>query len=378
MSSAQDDLEGRSFQQSEAGLYLYLAHPDVERFRNPYIDALSKDYIDGVALVVRWDRVQPQPGLFDWSELDSWIKPTVSQGKKLSLGIIAGFFTPAWIYTAPYSVPKNTFDFDRSSSGKSCATWSQPSVWHPAYLHEYALLMTALADHLRTMRIVGMPEGSALRALRIIKLSGINNTSEELRVDSTAGDTGPCHQSDAAAVWAQAGFTPDRVVHAVESLAASTISAFPNQRLGLAIIHRNAFPPVDDEGHTYSTVPIPDALTARILRAIIPTYGRRLMVQWNALWQGAPPPEVLSAERSGASIGWQMNGFMGAWGGSGCIYPHWMIGACKSVADFGSILDNGINIGASYIEVQIGSVLEAQWQPAFQAAHARLLAARQR
>ena len=358
--------------QEAAGLYLYLAHPDLDRFRPSYLEGLSKDYVDGIALVVRWDRLEPKPGIFDWSDLDRWVVPTISIGKKLSIGVIAGFFTPKWLYQAGYDVPKNDFAFDPSNSGKTCQAWSQPSVWNPVFLHQYAAALTALADHLRQVKVDGKAAGSALEALTVIKLSGINNTTEELRVDSTRPDTGPCRQSDASSLWAKAGFTPERLIDAVKTIGSATAKTFPKRELGLAIIHKFAFPEIDDEGRTHEGTSIPDEVTARILRSVVPIYGKRLLVQWNALWQGAPPPEVVSARNGGASLGWQMNGFLGAWGGSGCIYPHWEIGPCKSAQDFHSILENGLNLGATYIEIQIGSVLEKAWQPAFEAAHIRL------
>ena len=106
--------------------------------------------------------------------------------------------------------------------------------------------------------------------------------------------------------------------------------------------------------------------------AAVPVNGHQLLVQWDALWQGPPPPEVAAAGMQGARIGWQMNGFAGAWGGSRCIYPGFKISPCKSLADFQSILDNGINLGGQYIEVQVPSAINPNWQPAFQEAHQRL------
>jgi hypothetical protein len=154
------------------------------------------------------------------------------------------------------------------------------------------------------------------------------------------------------------------------TLAAETAQAFPDKILSVDIIHRNAFPPIDNNGQIYATnpapSPAPDALTERILETAVPVYGHRLLVQWDALWNGTPPREVFAAGKKGAQIGWQMNGFMGEWGGSGYIYPGWKIAACKTLADFQSILDNGIELGGRYIEVQFGNVDNPALGPAFQ------------
>jgi len=357
----------------EAGLYLYLAHPGLANFDALYSAGLTEPYIDGAAIIVQWAQLEPRPEVYDWSILDKWALKTVLLHKQLSVGVSSGLFAPEWIYGAGYRVPKNSFDFNRSGNGISCVVLTQPSFWNPVYLGEYRKMIAAMSEHLRALKGPDIPPGAVYQALRVVKLSGINITTEELKVDTTPPDTGPCHQSDATAIWAEAGFTPAKTVSAFMTLAADTSRAFPEKLLSLSVIHRNAFPPIDDNGHVYSTIPIPDVLTARILASAIPIYRSRLLVQWNALWQGGPPTEVLAAGKQGARIGWQMNGFRGDWTGSGCIYPGFKIRDCETVADFQSILDNGIDLGGRYIEVQGPSVGNKLWEPAFQAAHDRLL-----
>ncbi|MGO8858405.1 MAG: hypothetical protein ACLQO1_22255 [Steroidobacteraceae bacterium] len=356
----------------ETGLYLYLVHSSLPNFEAGYSSALEKDFIDGAAVMVQWGQIEPQPDVYDWSSLDKWVVKTVQLHKKLSIGVIGGFWTPQWLYGSGFEVPKNSFDYSRSSVGVSCTVMTQPSFWHPVYLREYRKMIARLAQHLHEMQGPNFPPGAAYQALSIVKLSGINNTTEELRVDDTKPDNGPCHQSDAAAIWAKAGFTPDKVVSAFMTIAADTNHAFPDKILSVAVIHRDAFPPIDNSGQIYTTIPVPDALTSRILETAVPVYRDRLLVQWNALWQGGPPTEVAAAGNKGARIGWQMNGFKGEWEGSGCIYPPWKIEACRNAADFRSILDNGINLRGRYIEVQLGSVINKDWEPAFRAAHDRL------
>ena len=376
MLSSLPAVESASAVRNDAGLYLYMGHPYLKNHEVPYATALSQSCIDGAAIMVQWGMIEPQAEIYDWSNLDEWVRKTVLLHKKLSIGVMAGLFTPDWLYGPGYGVPKNSFNYNRSSTGASCIVMNQPSVWNPVYLREYGKLMTALSRHLRDLPVAGRPAGAAYQALRFIKLSGINNTTEELRVDATKPDNGPCHQSDAAAIWAKAGFTPDKVVAAFMTIAAETAQAFPDKILSVDIIHRSAFPPIDNSGHVYAVSPgpvrTPDPLTEKILDAAIPVYRDRLLVQWDALWNGKPPQEVLTAGKRGARMGWQMNGFMGEWGGSGYIYPGWKIGVCKTSADFQSILDNGINRGGFYIEVQFANVDNPSLGPAFQEAHDRL------
>lgn len=197
----------------EAGFYADIGHPDLQTFDALNASALAKPYIDGAAIVVQWGEIEPRPGVYDWTILDRWAVPTVRLHKKLSLGVIAGLFAPAWLYGPGYDVPKNVFRFNRS--GSDAHPWcddafTQPSFWSGTYVREYGTMMKALAEHLRVMQAPDVPRGSAYAALYLVKLSGINNTTEELRIDASAPDDGPCRQSDAAAIWAKAGLASRR------------------------------------------------------------------------------------------------------------------------------------------------------------------------
>jgi len=355
----------------ETGLYLYIGLPDLPKFDPHFCEALSKDFVDGALVDAYWNEIESKPGVYDWTILDRWVQRVVTLHKRLSIAVLAGLYTPKWLYSPPYSVPENDFDYNRSSVGVSYIRMAQPTFWSPAYLREYGKTMDALARHLHEMQIPGQPPDAAWQALRIVKISGVNNTTEEIRVDNTKPDNGPCHQSDAAAIWAKAGYTPNKAVSALLTITDETAHAFPGKLMSVAIIHRNAFPPVDNAGHIVAPI-VPDAATTGFLNAAVPKYRDRLLVQWNALWNGWAPKELVAAGKSGARIGFQMNGFMGAWGGSGYIYPHWKIEACKTPADFQYLLDNGLNMGAHYIEVHFASVDNPNWAPAFHEAHARM------
>jgi hypothetical protein len=109
------------------------------------------------------------------------------------------------------------------------------------YLREYGKMIAALSEHLRSMQGRGMPPGAVYQAVRVVKLSGIDITTEELKVDTTPRDTGPCHQSDATAIWATAGSTPAKVIAASMTLAADTSRAVPDKLLPVSIIRQRRF-----------------------------------------------------------------------------------------------------------------------------------------
>ena len=327
----------RSTTRPDAGFYLYIGHPDLANFTAPYSAGVRKGFIDGAAIMVQWQELEPQPGVYDWSVLDRWVVPTVQMHKKVSVGVIAGLFAPRWLYGAGYDVPSHTFVFNRSQSEAHPAMMDdmiQPSFWHPVYLREYGKLMAQMSLHLQKLVVPGTAPGSAYRLLQMVKLSGINLTTEEIRVDASKGG-GALGESDAAKIWASAGFTPQKVQTAFAAIAAATEQAFPGKILSMATIHKAAFPPVDDKGQIDADYPVPDPLTAALIRQTVAKYQRRCLIQWDALYQGPPPKEVLDAGKQGALVGWQLNGFAGTWGGSGRVYDHpFRVGPCQSPADF--------------------------------------------
>jgi hypothetical protein len=336
-----------------------------------FLHALSKDFVDGGIITVQWSVIEPQPGTYDFSSVDSWVQAIAAQHKKIGLGVMAGTFTPAWLYSSPYNVPKNEFNFNRNPQGGSvCALLVLPSPWNETFIKEYNQMIDALARHLHEFQASGVPRGAAYDALRIVKLGGINNTSEELRLVANKGDNGPCHQSDARKIWADAGFTPSRIEKAWRDLIEHFGRVFPDKILSVDIIQVGAFPPIDDSGHIY--VPPPrtvDQLTTRLIDVALSRFKGRLSVQWNALSQREPNPAVTDAGAKGAIVAWQLNEFLGPQGGTGCFDGEQRV-PCRSVEDFDATLRNGMDRGAHFIEIWAKNVDE--FEPAFHRAHERL------
>jgi hypothetical protein len=369
-----------------AGLYAY-----INQFapRGPWppinASAIEKPYVDGAAVVMRWDEIEPTPGNYEWTDVDTVFRAVIAKHKKLVVGVTTGSWTPAWLYGPGYGATKVVFSSYDHSNGNCSSDFVQPVVWDPVFPREYGKAMKALADHLKDLP--GAAPGSAYDAVQMVKLSGLNLTTEELRLNAHPAG-GPCHEPDTTEIWKAAGYTPSKLLGAWRETAAVIERAFPDKILNVAVIHRGAFPPIDEGGNVQKPS-VPDGMTLEILRDSIPRYGPRLLVQWNALSQfmsakgvAVLPQEVLDARNQGALIGWQLNGFMGIWGGTGCIYPTDSILPCKTVADFQAIFDNGIDQGGMYIEIQpIDTVSQELKLPpgsttdfasAFQYAHERI------
>lgn len=336
-----------------------------------FTHALSKEFVDGAAIMIQWAVLEPKPGVYNFEALDKWIEVTTAQHKKIGLGLMAGMHTPEWLYAGPYNVPRNAFDYNRNPQGAAiCTVLVLPSPWNENFIKEFNLATAELARHLREFQAPGIPRGAAYDALRIVKLTGINNTTEELRLNANKGDNGPCHQSDAQQIWASAGFTPTKIARAWHEMIGNTGRVFHDKILSMDIIQSGAFPSIDESGRIYTPPPhTSDVLTARLIEASLARFRGRLSIQWNALSQREPNPAVIDAGRKGAIVAWQMNEFLGPQGGSGCFYGE-QRSHCKTNEDFEIMLRNGIDRGAHFIEIWATNVDE--YDAVFRKAHDRL------
>lgn len=352
------------------GLYVRI-DPSLVNQAQDFSNALSKSFVDGAAIMVQWAAIEPAPGTYDFAVLDRWVAESVKLGKAISLGVQAGSATPAWLYNSPYNVPKNNFNYNRNPQGTpTCTVLMLPSPWNDSFISQYSKMTADLARHLRELQVAGFPAGAAYDAVRIVKLTGINNTTEELRLVANKGDDGPCHQSNAQEIWAAAGFTPERITGAFTRISDNIATAFPNAILSLDVIKGVGFPPIDSNGRIYRPNPEAD-LSIRVIELGRQRYSGKFSVQWNALSQLPPNPAVTDAGARGAIVAWQLNEFLGPRGGTGCIYDERRV-PCQSTADFDYIIDNGINRGAAFIEIWAANV--DQYAVSFQRAHDKLKA----
>ena len=82
------------------GIYIYTN--DVSQITNATATQLTQSFnipgVDGVAVVLGWNALEPSKGQFVWTLLDQWIGQVSALGKKIDLVIPAGSSTPAWLF----------------------------------------------------------------------------------------------------------------------------------------------------------------------------------------------------------------------------------------------------------------------------------------
>ena len=119
-----------------------------------------------------------------------------------------------------------------------CRTVKIPAPWATQYQGAYGDLMVALAAHLKS-------RAGAYQAVRIIKMTAINESTQETRLPASNGRKaveGGCSQSDAVSTSQGLGYRPSKVIQAWTRMAASVDRAFPDKLIAMPILERNDFP----------------------------------------------------------------------------------------------------------------------------------------
>jgi hypothetical protein len=160
--------------------------------------------LTGVDLIYYWSQIEPEKGVFDWSQIQSDMAPWIAAGKKVILRIstsgaaswdppYSGDGTPAWVYT----------DGARSISDSGETI---PVYWDQAYLTDYQSLVQAFGA-----QFDGNPNVAFIQA-------GIGMGAETLP-ETNASAAG-------VAAWESDGYADPLWLSTVETIASFYKSAF--------------------------------------------------------------------------------------------------------------------------------------------------------
>jgi hypothetical protein len=335
------------------GVYVYTN--DLSRISKPTANAITSSLgipgMDGVALVIGWSAIEPAMGQFQWTTLDPWLAQAMTSGKKIELIVTAGEDTPQWLFdTAGAHALSFTISPHSGQTGQ-CQSLTMAAPWDAAFLAHWDSMLVALAAHLKTI--------GAYNAITLLRLTGINRTTDELRLPAeTPQSTGLACVTDAIATWQQAGYRPSLLLQAWDAITSSFKKSFPDKAFSVAIISVNAFPPIAEDGSVNKQLVNNQA--APLLVLANQKLSGRFVVQYNFLMPGeAANAEVIdSAHTLGSMVAFQTNEYLGqTGGGAGCSEPVTNPTPC-TVQTFMALLETGIYplgvadpLRAQYLEV---------------------------
>ena len=271
--------------------------------------ALKVPGVDGMTLVADWSSYEPTHAQYDWRVLDKWIGYADSLGKKITLVLKAGSGTPSWVFqpepTGAGAVPLNFRVSPHEGKTGVCDTETIAAPWDAAYLAQWDTMLANVSAHLKSQGTYG--------AITSLRLTGINRTSDELRLPAeTAASTGlPC-VSDAITTWQTAGYRPSRLLQGWDAVTNSFLKSFPDKAFCVAIIPNPPqvpFPPIAEDG-TVITDSLPDQ-NQPLLTLAAQKFPGHLVVQFNFLLNGTPanPFVIQAAQTLGTMCGFQTNNY---------------------------------------------------------------------
>lgn len=336
---------------------IYIFTNDVSQITASTASALTASFnlpgVDGVAVVIGWDAIEPELGQYQWATLDQWIGRVIALGKKIDLVVPAGSSTPSWLFEAAPgfagAAPLNFTITPHDGQTTECQPETIAAPWDPAFLSQWDAMLAALAAHLKSAGTYG--------AITLLRLTGINRTTEELRLPAeTAQSTGLACVTNAITTWQQAGYKPSLLLQGWNAILGSFLKSFPDKPFAVSIITSNAFPAIGENGAAITGTP-PDANQPLLASASQQIPGR-LVIQYDFLMPGeaVSAAAIQYAQTLGTMSAFQTNEYLNGQG-AGCSEPVTDPTPCTS-ATFLAMLETGIyplgqsnSLRSQYIEV---------------------------
>jgi hypothetical protein len=292
----------------------------------------KKPGIAGIYLRYYWRDLEPSQGKFHWKDLDHDLERTLAAGKKFSIGIHTGGYSPSWLYAPGTGIRSIAWSEASHGRGTGCTDYTAPVPYDKPYAPAYTAMLIALRDHLAAR--------NALPSLTMVKVTPFNDFTEELHLPSSPYKPGSC-ESDAQSAWLALGYRPSLVLKAFKKIYKHMAAIFPTTVLSFNTIQGNSFPGISEDGQKVRRTN--DMAQAIIGYALRKTPGR-VTVEDTALSNVQSSPRlVLWAVGQGAIQGWQSN-----------VHANLRAGCpanlCTSTG-YTQLVRNGIWSGAPYIEV---------------------------
>jgi hypothetical protein len=160
------------------------------------------------------------------------VQLAVSNGKKFEVGIVTGRDTPAWVFDAPpqgLGAAGQTFGYVQlGKPGAGCLRVQLALPWDNNYIAAYADLLQQLSTHLKAQ--------SWYNSMTMLRLTGTNTYTEELRLPTEPPGTGAAAQSCLSGnlqAWEQVGYTQGLVATGWRQMLTASQRAFPDKTFNL-------------------------------------------------------------------------------------------------------------------------------------------------
>lgn len=124
-----------------AGIYALL--PSYNSARKVELDrpaVWDNPSVAGVTVRTVWKNVQPAANGLDLGFFDESVRLAARHGKKVGLSLVAGIFTPSWVYSAG----AQRFDFTLTGPWRPTTEAAMPEPWDPGFLRAWGSVVSAM------------------------------------------------------------------------------------------------------------------------------------------------------------------------------------------------------------------------------------------
>lgn len=175
---------------------------------------LSKnEYISGIFVATSWNRIEPEPGLYNWEFIDGVVLIAKKYNKMYKLMILPGIHTPEWVYRQGAQEFQTIFaNYYNPDYGKEVKI---PIPWDEIYLESFSRLIKKVGERYRNDQ-----------NFVAITLTGANYMYGEMHL--------PWRREDIQK-WKTFGDYKSRIVEVYKRLLDAFVEIFPHQQICLHI-----------------------------------------------------------------------------------------------------------------------------------------------
>jgi hypothetical protein len=305
---------------------------------------LTNTSVDGLAIRAKWSTLEVSDGVFDWSEIDSVIATAAAHGKKVSISVEAGIFSPSWVYAE--GAQSFQFVWDRSWGPPLCSIVAIPVPWDAVFLQKWAEFVGAFGAKYDDNPYVSH-----------VKLTGVNGKTQETTLPHSINEninSGQCTGYDDMANWQALGYTRTKIVTAFQESAADFAAAFGHKKFAAMFTPcPGGLPPIDQNGAVISGAKCDSQGTHDMLNYAIDTYGPERFIAQNNGWSSTWIWSVIVNLSSVMDTGYQENHALGS--------------------GFPTAASTAVSDGAKFLEIYESDLTDTSLQSAITATHTGLL-----
>jgi hypothetical protein len=166
-------------------------------------------FIDGWLVRPGWDKVEPKEGEYDWSYIEAEIALAKRLKKKITLCVLGGPQTPAWVYKAGAKEFEYAMPIGKVRAAKI------PPLWDEVYLKKWTALVAALGKKYK-----------GDDTIVLVHITGATGNGLEMQLPFLPKDREQ---------WQKLGYTPEKVVGAWKQIIGAFAEAFPSKPLDIDI-----------------------------------------------------------------------------------------------------------------------------------------------